>query len=89
MFFTGGKGGNGDLDVTAYPFQCVPLNAPLNAFSDCRALETVKLPEGLVLIADHAFSSCMKLGGGTIPVTVKTIGKMAFYDSPDVQLTSE
>ena len=43
-------------------------------------LETVTLPEGLVIIPDYFFFGCRKLANINFPSTLKYIGYNAFYD---------
>ena len=49
------------------------------AFANCRNLESVSLPNGLVTIGDRAFSGTA-LMGISIPSSVKRIGSSAFSD---------
>ncbi len=62
-----------------------------SVFNGCRSLKTVNLSEGLTAIEGNpytydsdtgygAFSYCTKLTSITIPSTVTSIGKYAFYD---------
>lgn len=48
------------------------------AFSNCPALTTLNLSEGLEEIGEMAFWGCKSLESVSIPSTVKTIGSMAF-----------
>ena len=47
------------------------------AFSNCTALETVIIPEGVEIIGDYAFGECINLTV-TVPATVTSIGTGAF-----------
>ena len=49
-----------------------------SAFSTCWGFERVYLPNGLVLIGDHAFT-CLNLKYINIPNTVVAVGNWAFY----------
>ena len=55
------------------------LTFPARAFFECRHLEVVELPEGLLQIRDRAFSNCYSLRIINIPSTVTEIGKCAFH----------
>jgi len=51
-----------------------------SAFEDCRAINSVVLPEGLQVISDKAFKGCDVLKSVIIPDDVKSIGKEAFKE---------
>lgn len=48
------------------------------AFADCRQLEDVTLPEGLVSVGEGAFSGCAALRSVSLPRSLETLGKDAF-----------
>ncbi|MBD5132466.1 MAG: leucine-rich repeat protein, partial [Clostridiales bacterium] len=48
------------------------------AFYNCKNLESINLPEGLVYIGTTAFNSCESLSSITIPSTVKTLSKEGY-----------
>lgn len=52
-----------------------------SAFSSCKSLANVKLPECLEVIGDNAFSGCSKAFGSdlSLPGSLSVIGKSAFY----------
>ncbi len=50
-----------------------------SAFSSCPFLESISIPETVVIIGNHCFNSCESLNTITIPNTVKSIGEYAFY----------
>ena len=50
------------------------------AFSNCRSLTAITLPEGVTSIGDYAFYDCRSLTSITIPEGVTSIGDYAFYD---------
>lgn len=57
---------------------------PKEAFADCNALHTIKLPANLERIGERAFIGTWRLGtkeGLTIPSKVREIGAEAFYKS--------
>ena len=57
---------------------------PNEAFADCNALHTIKLPANLERIGERAFIGTWRLGakeGLTIPSKVREIGAEAFYKS--------
>ena len=51
------------------------------AFSECGALKSVVLPEGLLSIGESAFDSCTKLASVNIPDSVISVGVDAFYNT--------
>ena len=50
------------------------------AFSGCKSLTKVSLPEGLQTIGDETFSWCSSLTEVSFPASLQTIGDKAFYD---------
>ena len=48
------------------------------AFSNCRDLDTISIPNSIVCIGDRAFENCIWLSKIIIPETVTTIGASAF-----------
>ena len=50
------------------------------AFSWCRALTSITLPQGVKSIGNGAFSKCEALTSITLPQGIESIGKWAFYD---------
>ncbi len=50
------------------------------AFSYCRNLTDIIIPESVTTIGDYAFDGCSKLTSVTIPDSVTIIGYYAFYD---------
>lgn len=55
-------------------------NISNSAFSGCRQIVSITLPENLIVLGENAFSDCIKLTECIIPNSVKTIGKRAFYN---------
>ena len=51
------------------------------AFWECRELEKVTLPEGLIFIEDSAFSECHKLAQINLPSTLEYIYEDAFAET--------
>ena len=51
-----------------------------NAFNNCRSLESIEIPEGVLTIEDLAFSECTRLTSVSIPNSITTIGENVFYD---------
>ncbi len=51
-----------------------------NLMSECSALETVIIKDGITSIGGSAFKNCDKLTSIAIASTVETIGQSAFYD---------
>ena len=56
------------------------------AFSECRSLTSVDIPDSVISIDSYAFASCFSLTSVTIPGSVTSIGNSAFSDC--VSLTS-
>ena len=50
------------------------------AFSSCRRLKSIKIPDGVSTIGDCAFFRCLTIDSIEIPDSVKTIGDYAFAD---------
>ena len=50
------------------------------AFSECRSLTSVDIPDGVTSIGGYAFASCYSLTSVTIPGSVTSIGDRAFGD---------
>ena len=48
------------------------------AFSNCAALTSITIPNGVTSIGNYAFSGCTSLTSFTIPDSVTSIGKFAF-----------
>ena len=48
------------------------------AFSECRSLTSVDIPDGVTSIGGYAFASCYSLTSVTIPGSVTSIGNLAF-----------
>ena len=55
-------------------------NIALAAFTDCRQLESVSIPETVTIINNSAFSGCRSLESITIPGSVTKIGDYVFQD---------
>ena len=86
------NGGKGIKKLDAYTFaDCSSLESidlsnssiteiPMNAFSNCTSLKTVKLPPTVTKIADDAFADCKKLEEiqGLSNCKISEIGKDAF-----------
>ena len=50
------------------------------AFTDCRKLSSITIPNTVLIIDDKAFFRCSSLVDITLPNSVKIIGSSAFYD---------
>lgn len=67
------------------------------AFSNCTAITSVSIPEGVTNIAKHAFHGCRSLVSVSFPTTLRNVGEYAFsgcsligdvsLNSPKVELT--
>ena len=50
-----------------------------NAFTNCKALTVVTVPDGVTELGNNAFSSCTNLAQISLPGSLRTIGLGAFY----------
>ena len=57
----------------------------MQAFDECIALKSIKLPSKVVIINNNAFYGCKKLESVTIPNSVKYILKNAFNYCPKLE----
>ena len=57
-----------------------------NAFSSCKMLESVIIPESVTRIGDNAFFSCCSLESIIIPEGVSDIGSNAFYNCESLEV---
>ena len=64
-----------NYNMNTYPVTSISSNA----FSDCRDLTSVTIPNSVTSIGESAFSGCSSLYSVTIPNSVTTIGSNAFY----------
>ena len=55
------------------------------AFENCKAIETVNIPNTVTLIHSSAFSDCLSLKNITIPSSVTDIGTYAFHTCPSLE----
>ncbi len=51
------------------------------AFSNCKSLTLVTIPEGVMSIGEGAFSNCTSLASITVPDSVTSIGRLAFSNT--------
>jgi hypothetical protein len=51
-----------------------------DAFSGCKLLESIEIPESVITIGDRAFYGCTSLNGVVIPNSVTDLGAEAFYN---------
>lgn len=65
--------------VTEADFQGATI-VPRYIFYQCRELESVDLPEGIVTFQTQAFSTCSKLPSITIPASVQTFESQIFFN---------
>ena len=49
------------------------------AFTFCKSLTDITIPDGVKIIGDYAFNHCQSLTSVTIPESVKIIGNCAFF----------
>jgi hypothetical protein len=62
------------LDLSGSPLKEIPRGA----FSGCRSLASITIPNGITSIGDYAFEGCTSLTSVTIPNGVTSIGVFAF-----------
>ena len=55
------------------------------AFSSCKSLQSVTIPNSVTTIGDGVFSFCKSLQSVTIPNSVTTIGEGTFYECSSLQ----
>ncbi len=53
-------------------------NVPPSAFTHCKYIESISLPESAVSIGDAAFNGCEKLASITVPKSVSSLGSSSF-----------
>lgn len=58
----------------------VPLSIEFAAFSECHAVENLRLPESTTTIEPYAFNNCISMVNMVIPSKVGKIGLSAFYN---------
>ena len=64
----------------------IPANVKwIGGFSNCTALETVKLPEGLEIIVDNCFYNCNSLKNISLPSSLTRIDARAFYNCKKIE----
>ena len=68
----------GGFDVKRVTFAGTVKILDEHAFSGCRNLESIELPDGLEKIENYAFMDCSSLETLVIPDSVTNIGNMAF-----------
>lgn len=83
--------GDGTFSVTCMDTEAVEVTIPsriagrtvtmieVDAFKDCKKLETVHIPATVTVIEDYSFQECTALKSVEIPVSVENIGFYAFY----------
>lgn len=54
------------------------LSVPVGAFSDCRSLRSIEIPEGIISVSMQAFGGCTSLASVKFPGTLTSIGSNAF-----------
>ena len=64
--------------ATSYDIPIGVVFISKNAFTSCRALNTITIPEGVTSIEDLMFSGCFGLSSITIPQSVTSIGRYVF-----------
>ena len=57
---------------------------PEGAFSRCRALNCIVIPEGVTRIEPEAFYQCANLFSVYIPDSVVSVGRCAFLNVPHI-----
>lgn len=54
------------------------------AFTNCKGLNSIIIPEGVTSIGDKAFSGCKRLLVVSLPSSIESIGRNAFADCPNL-----
>jgi len=89
LFDNSSFGGGSDKYVFLDLSGCALSEIPYGAFTTCKTLVGIILPNGVTSIGESAFQSCINLTGITIPDGVTSIGKYAFwgcYNITDVSI---
>lgn len=66
------------LDYFAFPFDSRVTSIGEDAFSECSALTSISLPEGLMTMGEYAFQHCTALSYVSLPGSLKSISYGAF-----------
>ena len=72
-------------DVTHVRVESDVTIIPAYAFMDCRDMEEIELPEGLIKIEEHAFQYCTSLKRINLPSSLLEIGEAAFDLCEDLE----
>lgn len=74
------KGSGGDVTIPSILGGFPVTNIGYGAFSGCKELTTINIPQGVTSIGDMAFNNCIGLTIVNMPQGVKSIGEAAFSD---------
>jgi len=69
----------GELVIPA-EIEGLPVTRILKAFSGCRSLTSITIPDSVTFIGEQAFYDCSSLTSITIPDSVTFIGERAFWE---------
>lgn len=56
-----------------------------SAFRECRSLESIRIPEGVIEIDTFAFYGCSHLTDVTLPVSIEIVAKSAFRECSNLE----
>lgn len=68
------------LDIHKYSIKAGTERIDDHAFAECTELESIVIPDSLIVIGNYAFESCYSLRNLELPPSVKVIGEWSFHD---------
>ena len=78
-------GGGNTKEITADGFPKNTTMVAAAAFSSCRSLETITLPDTITSLGTSVFAKCLSLKSFKVPDGVKTLPQYAFYGCAELE----
>ena len=78
-------GGGNTKEITADGFPTNTTMVAAAAFSSCRSLETITLPDMITSLGTSVFAKCLSLKSFKVPDGVTTLPKYAFYGCAELE----